>query len=55
MIFNIDREYSEQEIRAALVIDHEKYESYKQKYLTSRIDGKPNYQVLLEEVIKPQI
>lgn len=54
-IFNIDREYSEHEIRAALVIDHEKYESYKQKYLTSRIDGKPNYQVLLEEVIKPQI
>ena len=54
-IFNIDREYSEHEIRAALVIDHEKYESYKQKYLTSRVDGKPNYQVLLEEVIKPQI
>ncbi len=54
-IFNIDREYSEQEIRAALVIDHEKYESYKQKYLTSRIDGKPNYQVLLDEVIKPKI
>ena len=54
-IFNIDREYSEHEIRAALVIDHEKYESYKQKYLTSRIDGKPNYQVLLKEVIKPQI
>ena len=54
-IFNIDREYSEQEIHAALVIDHEKYESYKQKYLTSRTDGKPNYQVLLEEVIKPQI
>ncbi len=54
-IFNIDQEYSEQEIRAALVIDHEKYESYKQKYLTSRTDGKPNYQVLLDEVIKPQI
>ena len=54
-IFNIDREYSEQEIGAALVIDHEKYESYKQKYLTSRTDGKPNYQVLLDEVIKPRI
>ncbi|MDA2955341.1 MAG: hypothetical protein O3B17_05820 [Actinomycetota bacterium] len=54
-IFNIDREYSEQEIRAALVIDHEKYESYKQKYLTSRTDGKPNYHVLLEEVINSQI
>jgi len=54
-IFNIDREYSEQEIRAALVINHEKYESYKRKYLTSRTDSKPNYQVLLDEVIKPQI
>ena len=50
-IFNIDREYSEQELREALVIDHGKYESYKQKYLTSRIDGKPNYQVILEEII----
>ena len=50
-IFNIDREYSEQELRAALVIDHEKYESYKQKYLTSRTDSKPNYQVILEEII----
>jgi hypothetical protein len=50
-IFNIDRQYSEQEIRAALVIDHEKYASYKQKYLTSRTDGKPNYQVILEEII----
>ena len=50
-IFNIDREYSEQELREALVIDHEKYESYKQKYLTSRTDGKPNYQVILEEII----
>ena len=50
-IFNIDREYSEQELRAALVIDHEKYESYKQKYLTSRTDNKPNYQILLDEVI----
>ena len=50
-IFNIDRQYSEQEIKAALVIDHEKYASYKQKYLTSRTDGKPNYQVILEEII----
>jgi len=50
-IFNIDREYSEQELREALVIDHEKYASYKQKYLTSRTDGKPNYQVILEEII----
>jgi len=50
-IFNIDREYSEQDFRAALVIDHEKYESYKQKYLTSRTDNKPNYQILLDEVI----
>jgi hypothetical protein len=50
-IFNIDREYSEQELREALVIDHGKYESYKQKYLTSRTDGKPNYQVILEEII----
>jgi len=54
-IFNIDREYSEQDLREAMVIDHAKYESYKRKYLTSRIDGKPNYQVLLDEVIKPQI
>jgi len=50
-IFNIDRQYSEHEIKAALVIDHEKYASYKQKYLTSRTDGKPNYQVILEEII----
>ena len=50
-IFNIDREYSGQELRAALVINHEKYESYKQKYLTSRTDSKPNYQVILEEII----
>jgi len=50
-IFNIDREYSEQDLRAALVIDHEKYESYKHKYLTSRTDNKPNYQILLDEVI----
>ena len=40
-----------QEIEAALVIDHDKYESYKQKYLTSRIDSKPNYQVILDEII----
>ena len=53
-IFNIDRQYSEQEIRAALVIDHEKYASYKQKYLTSRTDNKPNYQVILEEIINAQ-
>ena len=53
-IFNIDREYSEQELREALVIDHEKYESYKQKYLTSRTDSKPNYQVILEEIINGQ-
>ena len=53
-IFNIDRQYSEQEIRAALVINHEKYASYKQKYLTSRTDGKPNYQVILEEIINAQ-
>ena len=53
-IFNIDRQYSEQEIRSALVINHEKYASYKQKYLTSRTDGKPNYQVILEEIINDQ-
>jgi phage-related protein len=50
-IFNIDREYTEQELRDALVIDHAKRESYKRKYLTSRTDGKPNYRVLLDEVI----
>ena len=50
-IFNIDRQYSAQEIEAALIIDHDKYESYKQKYLTSRTDSKPNYQVILEEII----
>ena len=50
-IFNIDRQYSAQEIEAALTIDHDRYESYKQKYLTSRTDGKPNYQVILEEII----
>ena len=50
-IFNIDREYTEQELRDALVIDHAKRESYKRKYLTSRTDGMPNYQVLLDEVI----
>lgn len=50
-IFNIDRDYSAQEIEAALIIDHAKYESYKQKYLTSRTDNKPNYQVILEEII----
>ena len=50
-IFNIDREYKEQELRDALVIDHAKRESYKRKYLTSRTDDKPNYQVLLDEVI----
>jgi hypothetical protein len=50
-IFNIDREYTEQELREALVIDHAKRESYKRKYLTSRTDNKPNYQVLLDEVI----
>ena len=49
-IFNIDREYTEQELRDALVIDHAKRESYKRKYLTSRTDDKPNYQVLLDEV-----
>ena len=50
-IFNIDREYTEKELRDALVIDHAKRESYKRKYLTSRADDKPNYQVLLDEVI----
>ena len=50
-IFNIDRQYSTQEIESALVIDHDKYESYKQKYLTSRTDSKPNYQVILDEII----
>ena len=50
-IFNIDREYTEKELREALVIDHAKRESYKRKYLTSRTDNKPNYQVLLDEVI----
>jgi hypothetical protein len=50
-VFNIDREYSEEELRAAMVIDRAKRESYKRKYLTSRTDGKPNYQVLLDEVI----
>lgn len=51
MIFNIDREYTAQDLRDALVIDHAKRESYKRKYLTSRTDDKPNYQVLLDEVI----
>ena len=50
-IFNIDRKYTEKELREALVIDHAKRESYKRKYLTSRSDDKPNYQVLLDEVI----
>ena len=50
-IFNIDREYTEKDLRDALVIDHARRESYKRKYLTSRTDDKPNYQVLLEEVI----
>ena len=50
-IFNIDREYTEKDLRDALVIDHAKRESYKRKYLTSRTDDKPNYQVLLGEVI----
>ena len=50
-IFNIDREYTQQVLRDALVIDHAKRESYKRKYLTSRTDDKPNYQVLLDEVI----
>ncbi len=50
-IFNIDRTYTEQELRDAMVIDHAKRESYKRKYLTSRTDNKPNYQVLLDEVI----
>jgi hypothetical protein len=50
-IFNIDRKYTERELREALVIDHAKRESYKRKYLTSRTDDKPNYQVLLDEVI----
>jgi len=50
-IFNIDRECTEKELREALVIDHAKRESYKRKYLTSRTDDKPNYQVLLDEVI----
>ena len=50
-IFNIDREYSEQDLRDALVIDQAKRGSYKRKYLTSRTDDKPNYQVLLDEVI----
>jgi hypothetical protein len=49
-IFNIDREYTEKDLRDALVIDHAKRESYKRKYLTSRTDEKPNYQVLLDEV-----
>jgi hypothetical protein len=50
-IFNIDREYTEKDLRDALVIDHVKRESYKRKYLTSRTDDKPNYQVLLDEVV----
>ena len=53
-IFNIDREYTEKDLRDALVIDHAKRESYKRKYLTSRTDDKPNYQVLLDEVINPK-
>ncbi len=53
-IFNIDRHYSAQDIKAALIIDHKKYESYKQKYLTSRTDGKPNYQVILDEIVNSQ-
>lgn len=54
-IFNIDLEYPEHEIRAALAIDEEKRKSYRLKYLTSREDGKPNYQVLLDEVINPHL
>ena len=50
-IFNIDREYSEQDLRDAMVIDQAKRGLYKRKYLTSRTDDKPNYQVLLDEVI----
>ncbi len=53
-IFNIDRHYSAQDIKAALIIDHKKYESYKQKYLTSRTDGKPNYRVILDEIVNSQ-
>ncbi|MFM8001246.1 MAG: hypothetical protein ACKPAJ_02365, partial [Actinomycetota bacterium] len=54
-VFNIDREYSAEELRAAMVIDRAKRESYKRKYLTSRTDDKPNYQVLLDEVINATV
>ena len=53
-IFNIDKTYSEKELREAMVIDHAKRESYKRKYLTSRTDDKPNYEILLDEIIKPE-
>ena len=52
-VFNIDEEYTDEEIRAALTIDEAKYARYTRKYLTTRTDDKRNYEILLEEVIWP--
>ena len=52
-VFNIDEEYTDDEIRAALVVDEAKYARYTRKYLTTRTDDKRNYEILLEEVIWP--
>ena len=52
-VFNIDEEYTDDEIRAALTIDEAKYARYRRKYLTTRTDDKRNYEILLEEVIWP--
>ena len=52
-VFNIDQDYTDDEIRAALTIDEAKYARYRRKYLTTRTDDKRNYQILLEEVIWP--
>jgi hypothetical protein len=52
-VFNIDRDYTDDEIRAALTIDEAKYARYRRKYLTTRTDGKRNHEILLEEVIWP--
>jgi hypothetical protein len=52
-VFNIDRDYTDDEIRAALTIDEAKYARYRRKYLTTRTDDKRNHEILLEEVIWP--
>jgi hypothetical protein len=52
-VFNIDRDYTDDEIRAALTIDETKYARYTHKYLTTRTDHKRNYEILLEEIIHP--